>query len=115
MIGTDTLYGRYWGRTEERPFLHFEICYYQAIDFAIERGLKRVEAGAQGEHKLARGYEPQLTRSAHWIAHRGLRQAVADYLDREREAVEEGIDELNAYSPFRKGDLKQQGEDEEGF
>jgi predicted N-acyltransferase len=114
MIGSDTLYGRYWGRTEERPFLHFEICYYQAIEFAIERGLKRVEAGAQGEHKLARGYEPQLTHSAHWIAHSGLRQAVAAYLDREREAVEEGIDELSAYSPFRKGGLQQE-HDEESF
>ncbi|HOZ27314.1 MAG TPA: GNAT family N-acetyltransferase [Hyphomonadaceae bacterium] len=103
LIGSDTLYGRYWGRSVDRPFLHFEISYYQAIDFAIERGLARVEAGAQGEHKLSRGYEPALTRSAHWIAHKGLRQAVSDYLDREREAVEEGIDELSAYSPFRKG------------
>lgn len=103
LIGSDTLYGRYWGRIVDRPFLHFEISYYQAIDFAIERGLARVEAGAQGEHKLSRGYEPTLTRSAHWIAHKGLHQAVSDYLDREREAVEEGIDELNAYSPFRKG------------
>jgi predicted N-acyltransferase len=114
MIGSDTLYGRYWGRIEDRPFLHFEICYYQAIDFAIERGLSRVEAGAQGEHKLARGYEPVLTRSAHWIAHAGLRDAVARYLDREREAVEEGVDELSAYTPFRKGE-KQQDCEEEGF
>ncbi len=114
MIGSDTLYGRYWGRVIDKPFLHFEICYYQAIDFAIERGLKRVEAGAQGEHKLARGYEPQLTHSAHWIGHSGLRQAVADYLERERSAVEEGIDELNAYSPFRKGE-RQEEHDEEGF
>jgi len=113
MIGSDALYGRYWGRTVDRPFLHFEICYYQAIDFAIERGLARVEAGAQGEHKLARGYKPQLTRSAHWIAHSGLRQAVSDYLDREREAVEEGIDQLSAYTPFRKGE--QHDQDEEGF
>lgn len=102
LIGSDALYGRYWGRIEERPFLHFEVCYYQAIDYAIERGLARVEAGAQGEHKLARGYEPMLTRSAHWIAHSGLREAVAKYLDREREAVEEGISELGAYSPFRR-------------
>jgi hypothetical protein len=115
MIGADTLYGRYWGRSEERPFLHFEICYYQAIEFAIERGLKRVEAGAQGEHKLARGYEPQLTRSAHWIGHAGLRDAVGAYLDREREAVETGIDELNAYSPFRKGETQQEEHDEESF
>jgi predicted N-acyltransferase len=120
MIGSDTLYGRYWGRVVDRPFLHFEVCYYQAIDFAIERGLSRVEAGAQGEHKLARGYEPQLTRSAHWIAHPGLRDAVARYLDSEREAVEEGIDHLAAFSPFRKGETPTTPEsdprlDEEGF
>lgn len=102
LIGSDTLYGRYWGRSIDRPFLHFEICYYQAIDFAIERGLTCVEAGAQGEHKLVRGYEPRLTRSAHWIAHPGLRAAVADYLNRERAAVEEGIGELQAYTPFRR-------------
>ncbi len=116
MIGSDTLYGRYWGRTIERPFLHFEVCYYQAIDFAIERGLARVEAGAQGEHKLARGYEPQLTRSAHWIAHPGLRDAVSRYLDSERAAVEEGIDHLAAFSPFRKdGPTTTTEPDEEGF
>lgn len=115
MIGSDTLFGRYWGRSVDRPFLHFEISYYQAIDFAIERGLARVEAGAQGEHKLSRGYEPQLTRSAHWIAHSGLRRAVSDYLDREREAVEEGIDELAAFSPFRKGEQPQEEPDEESF
>lgn len=114
LIGSDTLYGRYWGRSEERPFLHFEICYYQAIDFAIERGLGKVEAGAQGEHKLARGYEPTLTHSAHWIAHAGLRDAVARYLDREREAVEEGVNELGDYTPFRKGEPEQDCE-EEGF
>jgi predicted N-acyltransferase len=114
LIGSDTLYGRYWGRSDDRPFLHFEISYYQAIDFAIERGLARVEAGAQGEHKLSRGYEPTLTRSAHWIAHSGLRHAVSDYLDREREAVEEGIDELGAYSPFRKGGHPAE-QDEESF
>lgn len=113
MIGSDTLYGRYWGRVMDKPFLHFEICYYQAIDFAIERGLAKVEAGAQGEHKLTRGYEPALTRSAHWIAHNGLRNAVANYLDRERVAVEEGIDELAAYSPFRKGVTQADGEHEE--
>ena len=114
LIGSDTLYGRYWGRVVDRPFLHFEISYYQAIDFAIERGLARVEAGAQGEHKLSRGYEPALTRSAHWISHNGLRQAVSDYLDREREAVEEGIDQLNEYSPFRKGGHNGE-QDEESF
>jgi predicted N-acyltransferase len=115
MIGADTLYGRYWGRTVERPFLHFEICYYQAIDFAIERGLAFVEAGAQGEHKLTRGYEPRLTRSAHWIAHPGLRSAVANYLDRERVAVEEGIDQLQDYTPFRKGPQSEEEQDEESF
>lgn len=116
LIGSDTLYGRYWGREVERPFLHFEVCYYQAIDFAIERGLACVEAGAQGEHKLMRGYEPRLTRSAHWIAHPGLRGAVANYLDSERAAVEEGVDELQAFTPFRKGDAPHADEqDEEGF
>lgn len=117
MIGSDTLYGRYWGRSVERPFLHFEVCYYQAIDFAIERGLACVEAGAQGEHKLARGYEPRLTRSAHWIAHSGLRSAVAHYLDSERAAVEEGLDALQAYTPFRKDELRPGNEDhdEESF
>jgi predicted N-acyltransferase len=115
MIGSDTLYGRYWGRLVDRPFLHFEICYYQAIDFAIERGLARVEAGAQGEHKLTRGYAPVLTRSAHWIAHSGLRHAVSNYLDSERVAVEEGVDELAAYTPFRKGDTQHTEDDEEGF
>lgn len=116
LIGSDTLYGRYWGRELEKPFLHFEVCYYQAIDFAIERGLACVEAGAQGEHKLMRGYEPRLTRSAHWIGHPGLRTAVANYLDSERRAVEEGVNELQAFTPFRKGDAPDTDEhDEEGF
>lgn len=114
MIGGEALYGRYWGRIGDRPFLHFEICYYQAIDFAIERGIPRVEAGAQGEHKLARGYEPMLTRSAHWISHSGLRRAIADYLDNERQAVEEGIEQLAEYTPFRKGDVAPE-HDEESF
>lgn len=117
LIGSDTLYGRYWGRSVDRPFLHFEICYYQAIEFAIERGLTCVEAGAQGEHKLARGYEPRLTRSAHWIAHSGLRSAVANYLDSERAAVEEGLEQLQAWSPFRRDLLQEHlaDNDEEGF
>ena len=102
MIGSDTLYGRYWGRTVERPFLHFEICYYQAIDFAIERGLACVEAGAQGEHKLARGYRPVTTHSAHYIAHPGLRRAVADYLESERRHIAEYGAELASAGPFRK-------------
>jgi predicted N-acyltransferase len=97
-----TLYGRNWGCTAYVPFLHFEACYYQAIDFAIERGLARVEAGAQGGHKLLRGYLPRPTYSAHYIAHPGLRRAVADYLENERAAVAEHIEELAEQAPFRK-------------
>lgn len=109
LIGSDTLYGRYWGCTEDHPFLHFEICYYQAMDFALARGLTRVEAGAQGEHKLARGYEPHATRSAHYILHPGLRRAIAEYLDRERHAmeVERGI--LAEHVPFRRGAPPERG------
>ncbi len=102
-IGSDTLYGRNWGCVEDHPFLHFEVCYYQAIDFAIARGLKRVEAGAQGEHKLARGYRPVTTYSAHDIADPALRRAVADYLERERAYVEAAQEELMEHVPFRKG------------
>ncbi|WGM46958.1 hypothetical protein KOAAANKH_01832 [Brevundimonas sp. NIBR10] len=103
-IGRDALYGRQWGALEEVPFLHFELCYYQAIEFAISRGLSRVEAGAQGEHKVARGYLPSPVYSAHWIENRGLRHAVADYLDRERPAVLQGIEEMTAeMSPYRQG------------
>jgi len=87
VIGLDALYGRYWGAIEEVPFLHFELCYYQAIDWAIEHGLPSVQAGAQGEHKLARGYEPVITRSAHFIPNRSFRDAVADFLETERAAV----------------------------
>ena len=87
MIGADTLYGRYWGCTQDVPFLHFELCYYQAIDAAIARGLKRVEAGAQGEHKLSRGYRPTPTWSAHFLPDPGFRQAVANFLAHESEAV----------------------------
>jgi predicted N-acyltransferase len=104
MIGSDTLYGRYWGTIDPRPMLHFETCYYQAIDFAIANGLAVVEAGAQGGHKLARGYVPVLTHSAHWIAHPGLRGAIADYLERERVAVEHDLDYLNERTPFRKSE-----------
>ena len=95
-------YGRHWGAIEHHPFLHFELCYYQAIDFAIDRKLKRVEAGAQGEHKLARGYLPVTTHSAHFIADPGLRRAIADYLVRERAYVEAAGEELAALAPFRK-------------
>ncbi|MDG6094262.1 GNAT family N-acetyltransferase [Acetobacter sp. AN02] len=102
LAGTDTLYGRNWGCSEEHPFLHFELCYYRAIDFAIEHGLSRVEAGAQGEHKIQRGYLPVLTRSAHLIAHPGLRDAVSGFLDQERAAILEEAEALLAFSPFRK-------------
>ncbi len=102
LIGSETLFGRYWGCVEDHPFLHFEVCYYQAIDFAIARGLKRVEAGAQGDHKLARGYEACQTRSAHFLRHAGLREAVADYLIQERRAVERQNEMLNTYAPFKK-------------
>jgi predicted N-acyltransferase len=100
-IGHDTLYGRNWGCLESHPFLHFEVCYYQAIDFAISRGLKVVEAGAQGEHKLARGYLPVKTSSFHHFRHKGLARAVADYLVQEREAVDESKSILNEHSPFK--------------
>ena len=101
-IGSDALYGRNWGCIEDHPFLHFEVCYHQAIDFAIERKLKVVEAGAQGEHKLARGYRPVTMHSAHYIAHPGLRNAVADYLRRERREVERMGEILEEHTPFRK-------------
>lgn len=101
--GRDRLYGRNWGALREVPFLHFEVCYYQAIDYAIEHKLAVVEAGAQGEHKLVRGYEPVATHSAHWIAHPGLRHAVADYLNDERPAVEREQAMLENFTPFRKG------------
>ena len=101
-IGTDTLYGRYWGCIEDHPGLHFECCYHQAIEHAIAHGLQRVEAGAQGEHKLARGYLPAETYSLHWIADTGFRKAVSTYLDAERTAVGEEISLLTDYGPFRK-------------
>ena len=104
LIGADTLYGRYWGAVEEVPFLHFELCYYQAIDAAIARGLKTVEAGAQGSHKLARGYVPVPTWSAHFIPDPGFREAIADYLVRERAAVEREIGFLGEMTPFKRGD-----------
>jgi predicted N-acyltransferase len=100
--GDDTLYGRYWGCLENYTFLHFEACYYQAIDYAIAHGLARVEAGAQGDHKIQRGYLPVKTYSAHWIVDPSFRRAVDDYLKRERPAVEQEIEGLMAYSPFRK-------------
>jgi uncharacterized protein len=106
-IGRETLYGRYWGCTEDHPCLHFELCYYQAIDWAIANGLTRVEAGAQGEHKLARGYLPVETHSLHWIADRSFRTAVDRYLQAERRAVGEEIEVLTAYGPFRKVEVRE--------
>ncbi len=100
-IGGDRLFGRHWGCIEDHPFLHFEVCYHQAIEFAIERKLQVVEAGAQGEHKLARGYVPVTTHSAHYIAHEGFRNAVRDYLDHERQEVELIQDALEEHTPFR--------------
>ncbi len=102
LVGSDALYGRYWGCTEDVPFLHFELCYYQAIDAAIARGLARVEAGAQGEHKLARGYVPVPTWSAHYIPNPGFRAAIADFLARERAAVERNAAFLDTLGPFRR-------------
>ncbi|MGB0504803.1 MAG: GNAT family N-acetyltransferase [Pikeienuella sp.] len=106
VIGRDTLFGRYWGCTEHHPFLHFECCYYQAIDAALALGLKRVEAGAQGSHKLARGYLPTPTYSLHYIPDPGFRAAIDDYLGRERAAVDEEIEFLLTRQPFKK---EQQG------
>jgi predicted N-acyltransferase len=100
--GKDVLYGRNWGAIEDVPFLHFELCYYQAIEYAITHGLKRVEAGAQGEHKIQRGYTPKPTFSAHWIEHPGLSRAVAEFLDQERPAVLQGMAQLDEESPFKK-------------
>jgi predicted N-acyltransferase len=101
-IGAETLFGRHWGAVEHHPFLHFELCYYQAIEFALARGIRRVEAGAQGEHKLARGYLPVTTRSAHYVADPALRRAIADFLKRERAHVAVAHDVLTEAGPFRK-------------
>jgi predicted N-acyltransferase len=103
LLGKDALYGRYWGCAEDVPFLHFELCYYQAIDVAIQRGLAKVEAGAQGEHKLARGYLPTPTFSAHYIPDPHFRRAVADYLEQERRIIAANIAVLEEDSPYRKG------------
>lgn len=101
LIGSDGLYGRYWGAVEHVPCLHFEICYYQAIEYAITHGLKTVEAGAQGEHKITRGYLPVETYSAHWVRNDGFRDALERAIEAERDAVAEEIDELADFSPFR--------------
>ncbi|MDO5605033.1 MAG: GNAT family N-acetyltransferase [Paracoccus sp. (in: a-proteobacteria)] len=107
LIGPDAIYGRYWGATEEHPFLHFELCYHQAIDFAITHGLARVEAGAQGEHKLSRGYLPAETHSLHWVSDPGFHHALDDYLERERAAIGNEIEALRDWGPFRRGPLEQ--------
>ncbi|WP_339113440.1 GNAT family N-acetyltransferase [Thioclava sp. GXIMD2076] len=103
LIGRDCLYGRYWGCIEDHPYLHFELCYHQAVDYALAHGLARVEAGAQGEHKLARGYLPHITHSAHWITHPGLRRAISDYLEAERAAIDEDVEVMTEMGPFRSG------------
>lgn len=105
-IGSECLYGRHWGCIEDHRFLHFEICYYQAIEYAIENGIKRVEAGAQGEHKLARGYTPTITYSAHYIAHSGLSDAIGNYLAQEREHVSMENEYLLSHAPFKKVNKK---------
>jgi uncharacterized protein len=101
LIGPDALYGRYWGATEEVPFLHFELCYYQAVEWAIANGLTFVQAGAQGEHKLSRGYEPVVTKSAHFIADAGFRSAVEKFLDEERSAILTEVEWLRTALPYR--------------
>lgn len=101
-IGRDVLFGRYWGAVEQFPCLHFELCYYQAIDYAIKHGLRAVEAGAQGEHKLARGYLPVECHSLHWMADEGFSTAVSDYLEAEKRAVSDDIEILTTYGPFKK-------------
>jgi predicted N-acyltransferase len=109
LFGTETIFGRNWGCRGDFPFLHFEACYYRAIDFAIERGLKRVEAGAQGQHKIQRGYLPSPTYSAHWIRDPGFARAVEDFVARERRAIEQEMDSLeDALSPFREGEPEQE-------
>jgi len=107
-IGRQALFGRYWGCLEDHPCLHFELCYYRAMDFAMAQGMARVEAGAQGEHKLARGYLPVPIQSLHWMREPGFAEAVANYLVAERRAVEEDIEVLTAYGPFRKTYVEEQ-------
>ena len=107
-IGADVLYGRYWGCTEHHACLHFELCYYQAIDIAIAKGLRTVEAGAQGEHKLARGYLPTPTWSLHWMRDEGFANAVGEYLQAERDAVDHEIEVLTEYGPFKRANVEEQ-------
>ena len=105
LVSPDALYGRYWGCTEEVPFLHFELCYYQAVEWAIDHGLGSVQAGAQGEHKIARGYEPVITRSAHYIPNPSFRTAVADFLEGERAAIDQEAAWLAGSLPYRSASL----------
>ena len=107
-IGSQALFGRYWGCIEHHPCLHFELCYYQAIDIAIAEGLDRVEAGAQGQHKLARGYLPRATYSLHWVGDPGFSDAIARYLEAEREAIDEEIEVLTEYGPFKRVQMEEQ-------
>lgn len=107
-IGGETLFGRYWGCVEDHPCLHFEVCYYQAIDYAITHGLKRVEAGAQGSHKLARGYLPVTTHSLHYFPDPSFANAVGRYLDAERDAITEDIEVMTSYGPFKKSNVEEQ-------
>ncbi len=107
-IGRDVLYGRYWGAVEHHPCLHFELCYYQAIDHAIARGQSRVEAGAQGDHKIARGYKPVTCHSLHHIPNKGFRAAIAQFLEAEARAVEQDIEVLTAYGPFKRTQMEEQ-------
>ncbi|MEM7490066.1 MAG: GNAT family N-acetyltransferase, partial [Pseudomonadota bacterium] len=107
-IGRDVLYGRYWGCTEHHPCLHFELCYYQAIDHAIARGLARVEAGAQGDHKLARGYLPVTCHSLHHIPDPGFRRAIAQFVDAEAKAIAQDIEVLTGYGPFKTAHVEEQ-------
>jgi predicted N-acyltransferase len=107
-IGAETLFGRYWGCVEDHPCLHFELCYYQAIDYAIRHGMKRVEAGAQGTHKLARGYLPVATHSLHWVRDAGFAEAIGRYLEAERNAVDEEIEVLTKYGPFKRAQVEEQ-------
>jgi hypothetical protein len=104
---SDTLYGRYWGSNADYHSLHFEACYYQGIDYCIEQGLERFEPGTQGEHKIARGFEPSLTWSAHWISDLSLRRAIGAYLAREGNAIDAYAHQADAHVPYRKGELTQ--------
>ena len=101
MLGQDTLYGRHWGCNSDYPFLHFELCYYQTIEYCIQHGMQTVDAGVQGEHKISRGFEPEATWSCHWIRHQGFRRAVKDFVDRELPSIDAYIRELNSHLPYK--------------